>query len=423
MRLRLGIIADDYTGASDVASALQRNGLKSLQAIGVPKAVHVLPPCEALVIALKIRSIAAHDAVNEALVAARFLKQAGATHILYKICSTFDSTDAGNIGPIGEALRAELDAGHIVVTPAFPETGRTLYAGHLFVGDRLLSESPLKDHPLNPMRDSDLVRVLQRQTKLGVGLAAWPCVRAGEGALRARLVELELSGAPFAIADALTEDDLETIGAVAAQEQMSIGASGLAIGLARAMRKSAQSAPVTQDLEAIGGPAMCLAGSCAQATLRQIAEAAKSMPIFQLDIDALCSAQASEEIARAVAWALERAPQGPGVIASSEASEKITQRQARAQQSGVSAAIEAAMSAIALRLAEGGVRRLIIAGGETSGAIVHALGVEMFEIGPEIAAGVPALRGLGWRAPLGMALKSGNFGAPTFFADAVAAVR
>ena len=221
MPLLLGAVADDYTGASDLANTLTRNGLATIQTIGVPAADLNLGDVEAVVIALKIRSVEAARAVAAALAGYDWLSRRGARHVMYKICSTFDSTDAGNIGPVTDAFRARAGAGAAVVTPAFPETGRTVYRGHLFVGDVLLSESPLKDHPLNPMHDSNLARVLRRQSAADVGLVDVATVARGADAIVERLRALEAAGCGAAIVDAVFESDLEAIGQAAARAPVS----------------------------------------------------------------------------------------------------------------------------------------------------------------------------------------------------------
>src|ERR1700730_4899870 len=212
MSIVLGCIADDYTGASDLANTLTRNGLRTIQTIGVPNPTLELPEVDAVVIAVKIRSVPSQEAVAAARAAHRWLATQGASHVLYKICSTFDSTDAGNIGPVTEALRVDTATSVVLVTPAFPETGRTVYLGNLFVGQVPLNESPMKDHPLNPMRDANLVRVLARQSQGNVGLASIFAVAGGAEKLRERLAELAKSGHVAAIADAVFERDLEVIG-------------------------------------------------------------------------------------------------------------------------------------------------------------------------------------------------------------------
>ena len=417
MPLLLGAVADDYTGASDLANTLTRNGLSTIQTIGVPAADLALGDVEAVVIALKIRSVEAPRAVTAALAAYDWLVARGARHVMYKICSTFDSTDAGNIGPVTDALRARAGAGVCLVTPAFPETGRTVYRGHLFVGDIPLNESPLKDHPLNPMRDANLARVLGRQSQAPVGLVDLATVARGADAIAQRLKALEGQSCGAAIVDAVFETDLETIGQAAARGPVSTGASGLGLGLARALRRggAASAAP----LDPVGGSAAILAGSCSQATLEQIAAAAAETAVLRLDVDQLIEGEA--EIARALAWAQARLSAGPVLIASSAEPERVTALQARVGREASGHKIERALAEIAAGLVEGGVRRLIVAGGETSGAVVDRLGVAAFRLGPEIAPGVPLMRTVGRAGgELQMALKSGNFGGRDFFRRALA---
>ena len=275
-KLALGCIADDYTGASDLANTLTRGGLRTVQTIGVPAVDLDLPEVDAVVVSLKSRSIEAGLAVSRSRSAERWLRGRGAGHVLFKICSTFDSTDAGNIGPVMDALCADSGDAMVLVTPAFPETGRTVYQGNLFVGAVPLNESPLKDHPLNPMHDSNLVRVLARQSKTGIGLVDLAALARGPDAVRARLADLAGKGFGAAIADAVFERDLETIGTVALDHRLSVGASGIGLGLARALVASAKvksNAPNAAADAPVGGPAACLAGSCSQATLQQIANA------------------------------------------------------------------------------------------------------------------------------------------------------
>jgi 3-dehydrotetronate 4-kinase len=420
-KLSLGCIADDYTGASDLANTLTRAGLCTVQTIGVPSDDLALPDVDAVVVSLKSRSIEAEVAVTRSRAAEKWLRGRGADHVLFKICSTFDSTDAGNIGPVMDALRADCGEAIVLVTPAFPETGRTLYQGNLFVGSVPLNESPLKDHPLNPMHDSNLVRVLARQSKTNIGLVDLATIAGGPDAVRARLADLAGTGVGAAIADAVFERDLETIGLVASAHRLSVGASGLGLGLARALVASGRVKPNAANAishAAVGGPAACLAGSCSQATLRQIASAEAVMPVLRLDADAIVAGRV--EARRALAWAVERLGRGPVLIASSATPEEVAALQARHGRDAAGHAIEQAMADIAEGLVSAGVRRLVVAGGETSGAVVDRLGIPGFLIEAEIAAGVPVLRAVGaWEGAMLLALKSGNFGGPNFFSDAL----
>lgn len=424
MTLALGCIADDYTGASDLANTLTRNGLRTVQTIGVPRDDLALPDIDAVVVSLKSRSIPAGEAVAKARAAERWLRERGARHVLFKICSTFDSTDAGNIGPVMDALQADAGDPIVLVTPAFPGTARTVYKGNLFVGDVPLNESPLKDHPLNPMHDANLVRVLSRQSRSRIGLVDLGTVALGPAAIRDRLSQLAADNVRAAIVDAVFDRDLETIGAVAIDHRVSVGASGLGLGLARALATSSK-ASVSNGNEAaqpLGGAVACLAGSCSQATLGQIAEAEGQMPVLRLDPEALVAGP--DEAARAVGWATARLANGPILIASSGTPDQVAAVQQRHGREAAGYAIEQAMADIAERLVEAGVRRLVVAGGETSGAVVDRLAIPGFLVGPEIAPGVPVLRAVAARqGAMLLALKSGNFGGTGFFSDALRLMR
>ncbi|UWU95123.1 3-oxo-tetronate kinase [Bradyrhizobium sp. CB1015] len=424
MTLALGCIADDYTGASDLANTLTRAGLRTVQTIGIPADDLALPEVDAVVVSLKSRSIEAGLAVSRSRAADKWLRGRGAGHVLFKICSTFDSTDAGNIGPVMDALRADCGEGAVLVTPAFPETGRTVYQGNLFVGAVPLNESPLKDHPLNPMHDSNLVRVLARQSGTQVGLVDLATVMRGAEAVRARLAELVAKGIGAAIVDAVFDRDLETIGLVAAEHLLSVGASGMGLGLARALVSTGKvkPAPSSETGAAVGGMAACLAGSCSQATLQQIAVAERIMPVLHLDPERIVTG--TEEAQRALDWARPRLAEGPVLIASSATPEAVAAVQARHGRDAAGHAIEQAMAGIAEGLVQAGVRRLIVAGGETSGAVVDRLKIPGFLVGVEIAAGVPVLRAVGSEAgDMLLALKSGNFGGAEFFTDALRLMR
>jgi uncharacterized protein YgbK (DUF1537 family) len=419
--LALGCIADDYTGASDLANTLTRCGLRTVQTIGVPSDDLELPEVDAVVVSLKSRSIEASQAVAKSRAAEKWIRGRGASHVLFKICSTFDSTDAGNIGPVMDALRADSGDAIVLVTPAFPETGRTVYQGNLFVGSAPLNESPLKDHPLNPMHDSNLVRVLARQSRTKVGLADLAVIARGPDAVRVHLADLAAKGIGAAIADAVFERDLETIGTVALDHRVSVGASGIGLGLARALVASGRAkANKTTDVSGkpVGGAAACLAGSCSQATLQQIAKAEQAMPVLRLDPEQVVAGK--NETQRALDWAKARLAKGPILIASSSTPDQVAALQARHGRDAAGHAIEEAMADIAEGLVKSGVRRLVVAGGETSGAVVDRLGIPGFLVGPEIAAGVPVLRAVGARdGEMLLALKSGNFGGPEFFSDAL----
>ncbi len=424
MSIALGCIADDYTGASDLASMLSLNGLRTVQTVGVPGDGLDLPDADAVVVSLKSRSVAAAQAVAMSLEAERWLRGRGAAHVLFKICSTFDSTDAGNIGPVLEALRGRAGGGIVPVNPAFPENHRTVFQGCLFVGDRPLHETPMKDHPLNPMRDANLVRVLARQSSGPVGLVPLAVVEAGADAVRAALSDAAAKGCVAAIVDAVAPRHLDVIGQVALDLSVSTGASGLGSSLARALvaRGTVRRGPAAGLPSApAGGRTALLAGSCSAATLRQVAAAAGAMPCRQLDVRALLDG--SDEVAAALEWAGGHLAAGPVLIASSAPADALAKLQSEHGATQASHAVEQAFAGIAAGLVAAGVRRLVVAGGETSGAVVDRLGLQAFRIGTAIAPGVPVLHVVGDRhAGMTLALKSGNFGADSFFADALHAM-
>lgn len=399
---------------------MTKAGLRTIQTIGVPEAGRALPEADAVVVALKSRSIPADQAVARSREAERWLRARGAAHVMFKVCSTFDSTDAGNIGPVMDALRADAGETVALVTPAFPETGRSVYQGNLFVGSVPLNESPLKDHPLNPMRDANLVRVLGRQSRSPVGLIDTATVARGAEAVAARLDALAQEGKGAAIADAIFDSDLEVLGRAILDRKFSVGASGLGLGLARALAADGRG---TRDAagaavgEPVGGASACLAGSCSQATLQQVAAAEAIMPVLRLDPARLLAGD--DVVAEALAFAEERLASGPVLIATSAPPEAVRALQAAHGVDAAGHAIEAALAAIAEGLVARGVRRLVVAGGETSGAVVDRLGLTAFLLGPEIAAGVPVLRTAGRPEPMLLALKSGNFGGADFFGRAL----
>lgn len=348
---------------------LTRCGLRTVQTIGVPDDTLKLLDVDAVVVSLKSRSIEASKAVARSREADKWLRARGASHVLFKICSTFDLTDAGNIGPVMDALRADSGDVIVLVTPAFPGTGRTVYQGNLFVGSVPLNESPLKDHPLNPMQDFNLVRVLARQSGSKVGRGDLATVGKGPDAIRARLTELAKQGIGAAIIDLVFDPELETIGEVALGHRLSVGASGMGLGLARGLISSGRvkAASAVSGERAIGGSVACLAGSCSQATLSQIAQAEKSMPVLHLHPEVYWAAEMKSNVLSAGHTStLPRAVS----IASSSTPDQVAALQAKYGRDAAGHAIEQTMAAISEGLVASGVRRLVVAGGETSGAVV-----------------------------------------------------
>jgi uncharacterized protein YgbK (DUF1537 family) len=418
MAVLLGCIADDFTGATDLASMLVRHGMATVQLIGVPAAAVEPGDVQAVVVALKSRTIPAEQAIDQSLAALDWLRARGAQQTLFKYCSTFDSTDRGNIGPVSEALLEALGADFTIACPALPENGRSIYQGHLFVGDRLLSDTHMRHHPLTPMTNSNLIQVLQRQSRAPVGLVPYPVVDLGPEAIRARFEELRAAGTRQAIADAVSDRHLLALGAAAADLALITGGSGIAMGLPENFRRRgllAAGAPADR-LPPTPGLAAILAGSCSAATLEQTRRhRAAGRPAFALDPVGLVDG--GDDVARALDFAAEHLSAGPVLIGSSAPPEEVARVQERLGRERAGAAIEAAMAEIARRLVALGVRRLVVAGGETAGAVVAALGVQGLRIGPAIDPGVPWTTSLG-EAPLALALKSGNFGAPDFFIKA-----
>jgi uncharacterized protein YgbK (DUF1537 family) len=414
----LGCIADDFTGATDLASMLVRNGMRAVQCIGVPRPDEPAPDADGVVVALKSRTAPVRQAVGESLAALEWLRAAGCRQFFFKYCSTFDSTDQGNIGPVADALLHALGAGFAVACPAFPANARSVYQGHLFVGNVLLNESGMENHPLTPMTDANLVRVLSRQTDGLVGLAPYEAVARGVPALRAVLTALAEQGRRYAIVDAVSDEHLKTIGAAVAGHVLVTGGSGVAMGLPANFR-TAGLLPERADpgaLPPVQGAAAVLAGSCSRATLGQLGWARDQVPVYELD--PLASPDASTLAAGAIDWAEERLDQRPIVVAASAPPDRVAATQQRLGREAASALIEDALAQIAAALVARGVRRLVVAGGETSGAVVSRLGVRRLRIGDEIDPGVPWTYAEGGTTPLLLALKSGNFGARDFFLKA-----
>jgi len=411
----LGIIADDFTGATDIAGMLVKNGMRTIQTIGVPPKGAIPDDVDAVVVALKTRSIPAKEAVAQSLDALKALQAAGCGRFFFKYCSTFDSTDQGNIGPVGDALLDALGGKQAIYCPAFPENGRTIFFGHLFVGDLLLSDTHMRHHPLNPMTDSSLVRVLARQTTHKVGLVPLKQVQAGSATLRAALDKLASDGVRHVIVDAVADTDLGIIGEAVGDEVLVTGGSGVALGLPAAYRRRGllQHKSGADSLPKIGGAAAVLAGSCSAATLGQIANFKGAH--LALDTDAICRGEPVGQ--KALAWAKGKLGNGPILLSASDKPEAVKALQQKYGVETSSHAIENTMATLAKGLVEAGVGRLVVAGGETSGAVVGALDVTALRIGPEIDPGVPWTASVG-NKPLLLALKSGNFGAPDFFTKA-----
>ncbi len=416
----LGIIADDFTGATDVASMLVRAGMRTVQVIGVPAGP--APDADAIVVALKTRTVPAVDAVAESLAALRWLQAAGMRQCYFKYCSTFDSTPAGNIGPVTDALMDALGTEFTIACPAFPENGRTIFRGHLFVGDELLSDSGMRHHPLTPMLDADLVRVLQAQTARRVGLLRFDTIAQGADAVRTRMTALRRESVAIAIADATTNDDLRTLSAACADLPLLTAGSGLALGLPAIYAERGWLTPNVHagELDPVRGGSAVLSGSCSLATNAQVQRWREACrPAIAIDPRALARGEPVAE--GAIAWARSQTPGEAVLVYATAAAQELQAVQSELGAMHAGALVEACLAQIARGLVAHGVRRLLIAGGETSGAAVQALGVTQLRIGALICPGVPWTQAdnsfAGER--LHLALKSGNFGGPDFFIEAL----
>ncbi len=414
----LGAIADDFTGATDLCSMLVRGGMRTVQLIGLPKAGEPVPDADAVVVALKSRTSPVRDAVGESLAALAWLRAGGCRQFFFKYCSTFDSTDEGNIGPVADALLAELGSGFALACPAFPTNARTVYQGHLFAGGVLLNESGMENHPLTPMKDANLVRVLSRQTDGTVGLVPFPVVEQGAQAIRRQMTALKEQGRRYAIVDAVSDAHLLAIGEAAEGHALITGGSGVAMGLPANFRRAGLLADHGDParLPAVAGHAAVLSGSCSRATLAQLGAARAHVPV--LELDPLATPDAAILAETALAWAADKLGSAPVVIAASAPPDRVAAIQARLGREAAGALIEDALARVATGLVARGVRRLVVAGGETSGSIVARLGVRSLQIGPEIDPGVPWTFAEAGGARLLLALKSGNFGATDFFIKA-----
>ena len=413
--LLLGCIADDFTGATDLANNLVRAGMRVVQTIGVPNAP-LSAEVDAVVVALKSRTIAPQDAIDQSLQALQWLQDQGAQQIYFKYCSTFDSTAQGNIGPVTEALMHALQTDFTIATPAFPDNGRTVFKGYLFVGDVLLNESGMQHHPLTPMTDANLVRVMQAQCTSKVGLLTHKTIAQGATAISQEITNLKQQGVRIAIVDAVSNDDLMRLGPALKGMPLVTAGSGVAIGLPQNFGLSPT--PQASVLPKASGLQAVVSGSCSQATNRQVAHfKATGRPTFL--IDPLHLKGSWEELAQeALAWAQGHLASGPVLVYSTATPESV---QAVQSQLGVEVAghqVEQALAAIARGLVQQGVQQMVVAGGETSGACVQALAIEQLQIGPQIDPGVPWCHAHTPMGSMHITLKSGNFGTDDFFTKA-----
>ena len=412
-----GAIADDFTGATDLAGLLARSGVQVSLRIGVPKELPAnTAPLE--IIALKCRTAPVHEAVAETLAALAWLRRAGAQRFFWKYCSTFDSTPQGNIGPVAEALMNALGTKQTIYCPAFPENGRSIFMGNLFVGEQPLAESPMKDHPLTPMRDSNLMRLLEPQVSCPVGLITRHVVAKGAKALQDRLAQFDVDGTAHVVVDAVANDDLYTIAEACHDMPLLTGGSAVAMALPELWLKrgllNKDSASVKKRVEA--GPAIVLSGSCSAMTNRQVSTfLAEGQPGFRLD--PLDLTDNGEEAA--LAWLATQSPDATPLIYATAAPDEVRASQQKLGVERAGQVVEAALAACAMKARDRGFRRFIVAGGETSGAVAEALGITRLDIGTEIAPGVPWCFAQTAGHNVAITLKSGNFGSDNFFSRAL----
>jgi uncharacterized protein YgbK (DUF1537 family) len=411
----LGAVADDFTGASDLANTLATGGMRTVQYVGVPHRA-ADRAVEAGVVALKSRSSPVGDAVAQSLAALDWLRAQGCRQFLFKYCSTFDSTKEGNIGPVAEAMLKALDAPRAVVCPVFPGAGRTLFMGHLFVGDRLLSETGMRNHPLTPMTDPDIRRWLGYQTAEKVGLVPYPIVRQGQAAIAAALDAEAAAGRRLIVVDAVADEDLRAIGTAIAGDRLVTGGSGIAIGLPENFRRQGLIGTDTAALPAITGPAVVLSGSCSEASRRQAATYLARHPGLAVTPAALIERKLT--VSGAIQWVRQHSDDQP-IVYSTAAPDEVKAAQDRYGRDASAAAVEEFFGSLAAGLAAEGTRRIVVGGGETSGSVVTALGLGELRIGREIDRGVPALAADHLGGTIGLALKSGNFGSDGFYEKAL----
>lgn len=411
----LGVIADDFTGATDIAGFLVENGMRTIQLNGIPTG-DFDASADAVVISLKSRSCPVDEAVTDSVTALKWLQSQGCQQFYFKYCSTFDSTAEGNIGPVTDALLAELGEDFTMVCPALPINGRTVYNGHLFVFGELLSDSGMRNHPVTPMTDSSVVRMMDAQSEGVSGLVNFQTIEQGSDAITARFNELKAQGIRYVVVDAFNAEHLVTLGQAAKSLKLITGGSGLAAGIAKNWTEHlADQSDAKNAGSPIKAPTVVFSGSCSVMTNQQVAVYKQLAPHFAIDVKAcLTNDQYANEV---FGWVMtnNQGEFAPLVYATADAGTlKAIQEEYGAQAS--SHAVEQFFSQLAIKLQQHGVKNFIVAGGETSGVVTQSLAVKGFHIGPQIAPGVPWVKSV--EGELSLALKSGNFGDENFFAKA-----
>ena len=418
MPITLGCIADDFTGATDLANMLVKGGLKTIQLLGTPRKSDVVPSVDAVIIALKTRTIPVEEAIEQSLRALNWLKSAGAEKFFFKYCSTFDSTDDGNIGPVIDALMADLETPFTIACPAFPETERTIFKGHLFVGDKLLSDSPMRYHPLTPMTDSNLVSTLSRQTSQKVGLVQYTDILGGPSEIRKAFDQLRKEDVAIAITDVLNDEHLYFLGEAVKDFKLITGGSGIALGLPSQLksRNNHKEKITAHKLPKVLGKELILSGSCSEMTLAQVNEFSKKYRTLKLNPIEL--AESNSSLDNAVDWVIQAKGEEPILVYASAPPDAVNEAQTRLGRDLASSTVENALAKIASAAVQNGFRRIVVAGGETAGAVVSNLGIKGIMIGEQIDPGVPTTVSIG-NPSIGLVLKSGNFGSADFFEKAL----
>nr|WP_319556567.1 3-oxo-tetronate kinase [uncultured Vibrio sp.] len=411
----LGVIADDFTGATDIAGFLVENGMRTVQLNGIP-ATEIDVNADAVVISLKSRSCPVDEAIQDSVAALQWLREQGCQQFYFKYCSTFDSTSEGNIGPVTDALLAELGEDFTIVCPALPVNGRTVYNGHLFVFEDLLSDSGMRNHPVTPMTDSSLIRMMNAQSNGTTGLVNFQTIEQGAQAVIQRFAELKDLGHRYAVVDAFNTEHLVTLGQAAKTLKLVTGGSGLAAGLAKNwVEQLEDQSDAKQAGNPIKAPTVVFSGSCSVMTNQQVSVYKQQAPHFAIDVETCLTNEDYSDVV--FDWVMTNIESefAPLVYATADATAlKAIQEQYGAQAS--SHAVEQFFSQLAVKLQSNGVKNFIVAGGETSGVVTQSLKVKGFHIGPQIAPGVPWVKSV--EGELSLALKSGNFGDENFFAKA-----
>lgn len=421
MQTIMGVIADDLTGGMETASMFVALGV-GCGFVTRPELVASHAPEPVMVVAQKTRVIPAADATRQCTRAAKALLEAGARQLFFKYCATFDSTDEGNIGPVTDRLLEMVGEDRTLFCPTAPEAGRTVYNGHLFVGSQLVSDSPKRHDPLTPMTDPDLVRVLQRQTRAKVGFLPHRLVRNGGEPLRTYVEEAGRRGVQYWIADAIYDEDLAALAALAADWRLVTGNSPIVQHFPPLWRQRGwlDGMPGKRALPAIESPGVVLAGSCAERTLEQLAAFEQQRPVLRIDIAEAASAEAA--ISQGLAWSRQHMGGGPVAIATSAAPDAVGAAQSRLGRDGAARLAEDILSGLAVALHASGVRRFVVAGGETSGAVVEQLGIDRLRIGAYQGPGVARATTEG-DDPIGLCLKSGKLGPVEMFLPTLESMR